>query len=417
MRLTMISVGSTGDVRPYVLLGKELQARGHYITIAAFDSFEKMVKQEGLNFIPLSGNVEKFMAEIMKPGVNGFTYLKHVQHALGGSINELLADMQKACEDAQGVIGTFFGTAMYSIAEKKQIPCIQTHYFPIDENKSMPISSAPGFNLGKAWNQGSYKVGHFLINSIEEKYLSPWRESQGMRQREKGTVIDNTVNGKPVPTLYALSPALVPRPVEWDEHIYMTGFWVEKKASEAYVPDEGLRAFLNQHPQSIYIGFGSMVSGDMGKTLEIVLEALEMADIPAVLSKGWGGEYLDLGQHPKVYIAEYVPHSWLFEQVKAVVHHGGIGTVAAGLLAGKPTLVIPFGGDQPFWGSRVYQMELGPKPIARNRLTAERLAKRLLELTQNSDYEINAREMQQKLLAEEGIKTAADIIEKKMMDK
>lgn len=416
MRLTMISIGSTGDVRPYILLGRELQARGHQITIAAFEPFEDLVRKAGMNFAPLSGSVEKFMGEVMKPGVNGFTFLKHVQQGLGESISELLIDMQKACEDAQGVIGTFFGTAMYSIAEKNRIPCIQTHYFPIDENRSMPISSAPGLNLGKAWNKSSYRIGHLLINSIEKKYLSTWRKSQGMRKRKITTTMDNTINGVPVPTLYALSPALIPRPQEWGNHIYMTGFWLEKECIDDFVPDEKMIAFLKKHSQAIYIGFGSMVSGDMGETLQIVLDALKIAKIPAVLSKGWGGEHLNLGEHPHVFIAEYVPHSWLFSQVSAVVHHGGIGTIAAGLLAGKPTLVVPFGGDQPFWGNRIVKMGLGPKPILRSKLTAEKLAKKLLALTENPEYAKNAKEMQKKLLKEEGIKTAADIIEVKMAE-
>ena len=143
MRYTMISIGSMGDVKPYLLLGKELMNRGHQVKIAAFSAFEEMVTQEGFAFFPLAGSVEEFMAEIMKPGVNGFTYLKHVKAALEPTLHELLQDMQNACADAQAVISTFFGTAVNSIAEKLQIPCIQTHYFPIDYNSSMPISSAP----------------------------------------------------------------------------------------------------------------------------------------------------------------------------------------------------------------------------------------------------------------------------------
>lgn len=407
----MISVGSMGDVRPYILLGKELKTRGHEITIAAFSTFEALVKEEGLNFKPLSGSVEKYMSEIMKPGVNGFTFLKHLQYGLSDSINEMLWDMQKACEGAQGIIGTFFGTAMYSIAEKNHVPCIQTHYFPIDENKSMPISSAPGLNAGEIWNKSSYKIGHYLINSVEHKYLATWRQSQGMRERKIGTSLDNTINGKPVPTLYALSPSLVPRPKEWGEHIHMTGFWVEKK-KPVYLADEELTAFLHRHPQAIYIGFGSMVSGDMGETLSIVLKTLVEAKIPAVLSKGWGGAEMDFGKYPNIHVAEYVPHSWLFNRVSAVVHHGGVGTIAAGLMAGKPTLVIPFGGDQPFWGNQIYKMELGPKPLPRSKMTVEKFAQSLEELTSQPRYRANAQKVQEHILKEDGLKTAADIIER-----
>ncbi len=412
MRLTMISIGSTGDVRPYIILGQELVRRGHQVRIAAFSPFEKMITEAGLEFHPLAGDVVKIMANIMKPGTNGLTYLQRVQEAIKDVAGPLLQNMQSACADAQAIITTFFGSSMYSIAEKNNVPCIQTQYYPMDYNDAVPISSAPGLKVGKAWNKMSYKVGYLLINSLEHKYLTGWRKEQGMRVRKVRPKPDYTVNGHQIPVLYAVSPLLMPRPLSWKEHIHMTGFWMETNTEE-YTPDPKLAEFLSAGEKPIYIGFGSMVSGDMGKTLSIVLEALEETGVRAILQKGWGGSDV-VTSSSRIHVADFIPHDWLFEQVAAVVHHGGAGTTAAGLKAGKPTLVIPFGGDQPFWGMRIRALGLGPKPIRREFLTAEKLAKALVDLTQTRSYYVAAKELGMRLREENGTKIAADIIEEEI---
>src|SRR5690606_19496179 len=103
-----------------------------------------------------------------------------------------------------------------------------------------------------------------------------------------------------------------------------------------------------------------------------------------VLAKGWGGlAAADLP--PDVAVVEDVPHDWLFPQVAAVVHHGGAGTTGAGLRAGRPTLICPFFGDQPFWGRRVAALGAGPRPIPQRRLTATRLAEAIRELVSSAE--------------------------------
>ncbi|MBQ8536864.1 MAG: glycosyltransferase family 1 protein [Clostridia bacterium] len=413
MRLTMIAIGSTGDVRPYVLLGKELNSRGHDVKITAFAPFREMVEKEGLRFHPISGDVTRMMASVMKPGVTGFTYLQHFESAMKDVAPLLLRDLQASCEDAEGIICTFFGSTAYSIAEKNHIPCIQTQFFPMDYNASAPIASAPGLRLGKTWNKTTYQVGYLLISTLEKRYLTGWRKEQGMRVRKIRPRPDYTINGHTIPVLYALSPLLFPRPVHWNEHIHMTGFWTNRQR-EAFEPSQELMEFLQKGSAPVYIGFGSMVSGDMGETLQMVLDAVDQAGIRAILAKGWGGADRQIKVPKQAYIADYIPHDWLFQHVSAVVHHGGAGTTAAGLMAGKPTLVIPFGGDQPFWGSRVRALGCGPKPIRRDSLTVEKLTKALIDLTSTPAYQVAAQELGARLSHEDGVVNAANIIEREI---
>ena len=412
MRYTMVAFGSTGDVRPYILLGQELQKRGHQVKIAAFANFTNIVKEEGLDFYPLTGDAVDFISHVMKPRVSGVSYLRELEQAVRQFIDPMLDDLMVACKDADVLVCTFFGATVYSIAEKYNIPCVQTQFFPMDCNGSVPISSAPGLRLGKAWNKASYKLGYLLINSLEKRYLSDWRSREGMRLRKIKTDPDYIINGHRIPVLYAISPLLLPRPLSWHEQIYMTGFWTDCREEE-YSPSPELEAFLADGTPPIYIGFGSMASGDMGETLDIVVDAIGISGVRAVICKGWGGADTQI-QHPDIFVTDYLPHGWIFDRVSAVVHHGGVGTMCAGLRAGKPTLIIPFGGDQPFWSLRVRAMRLGPRPIRRENLTVKALARRLRELTANPEYAQNARRMAKALCDEKGTQNAADIIEKEI---
>ena len=212
MRLTMICIGSTGDVKPYVLLGKELQARGHRVSICAFSDFEKMITDAGMRYFPLSGDAKEFMASIMKPGAKGALYLKQIRDSLHRIIGPFIEGMQTACEDAEAVVATYFGNIIQDIAGRRGVPFIQTHYYPMDSNTLTPISSAPGQRAGKVWYKASYKIAYMLISLLEQYYLTDWRKEQGMPPRKVETTPRNMLGGHRVPVLYAMSPLLMPRP-------------------------------------------------------------------------------------------------------------------------------------------------------------------------------------------------------------
>ncbi len=408
MRYHMICIGSTGDVRPYVLLGRELTKRGHDVGICAFEDFQEMIEGEGMRFIPLTGDVKKLMSNMMKPGTSGIGYLKQVKITLQEILEPFLADLQRASRDCDVLISTYLGMVIQSMAEVRRIPFIQTHYFPMDQNNMVPISSAPGQRAGKGWYLMSYQMAYLLISMLEKVYLKEWRQQHGMSPRRLLSEPDYRMNGHTIPVLYAISPLLMPRPRSWGENIHMTGFWLDDHQEE-YTPEPELAAFLKASPKPVYIGFGSMTSGDMGETLGIVLEAIEKSGVRAVIATGWGD--VEIPKRKNIFVVDYVPHSWLFQHVAAVVHHGGAGTTASGILAGKPSLIVPFGGDQPFWAMRVRMLGLGPKPIRREKLTATKLAKGLHNLVTVKTYRVAAREVGERLRSENGTAIAANIIE------
>ena len=410
MRITMLTIGSTGDVRPYILLGHELSSRGHDVTIATFSRFREMIENAGLCFFSLSGDAEAMMASIMSPSSNSISYLSRLEKSLKSVVPQLIQDMSDSCVSADAMICNFFGSVYYSIAEKYHIPCIQTQFFPMDPTREQPISVVRNQHLGAFLNESTYRLGYLLISSVEKRYLTSWRKKNGVSLRHIRSLPDYTAGSHPIPVIYAVSPLIMPRPADWNSHIQMSGFWFDE-SPVSWSPPAELEDFLGWDPVApIYIGFGSMTGRSMNKLMAIVLHALHASGTRAIVNLGWSGQQLK--SNHSVYFTNYVSHDWLFPRVRAVVHHGGAGTTAAGLRYGRPTLTIPFAGDQSFWGNRVHSLGCGPRPIARDKLTVQNLTKALLDIKNHYEsYASEAKKIMSGLAREHGVSTAADQIE------
>lgn len=171
---------------------------------------------------------------------------------------------------------------------------------------------------------------------------------------------------------------------------------------------------MNQGDKPIYIRFGSIVGKDFKKLYDIVMESLRITGKRAILSSGWGNlEGVDVPD--TVYQIKSVPHEWLFTKVAAVVHHGGAGTTAAGVRAGVPSVIVPFGGDQPFWERQLHKMNIGTKPILRKHLTVKRLSDAIIEVTTNQEMIAEAKLVGQKLRKENGTQNAVSVIEHELL--
>lgn len=216
------------------------------------------------------------------------------------------------------------------------------------------------------------------------------------------------LTGELAPKLYFFSPSLLPRPADWKSDTHVTGFWFLDQA-QRWTPPADLIRFLDAGPAPIYIGFGSMPSTRPERMGRLVLEAVNKAGVRAILARGGDGLRLET-QDPSVFVIEGAPHDWLFERVAAVVHHGGAGTTGAGLRAGRPTLICPFFGDQPFWGARVAVIGAGPEPIPQKKLSVDELAAALDRLTQDEHLRRRAAGLAVEIRAEDGIRTAVELI-------
>lgn len=200
------------------------------------------------------------------------------------------------------------------------------------------------------------------------------------------------------------SPALLPKPPDWPNCIDVCGFAFLASGADYKPPDE-LVAFLKEGPPPIYVGFGSIVVDRPRKLTEIVFTAIQKTGQRAIVSKGWGG--LGDGQEipENIFLLGACSHDWLFQYVSCVVHHGGAGTTAVGLKLGRPTVIVPFFGDQPFWGSIVARYGFGPAPIPYKELTVDKLADAIREALKPSARQ-KAREVSEKIGLELGLENA-----------
>lgn len=177
--------------------------------------------------------------------------------------------------------------------------------------------------------------------------------------------------------------------------------------ASSYTPEPDLVKFLESSPPPVYIGFGSIVVDDPNALTRTIFDAVHLAGVKALVSKGWGGLGGNEVVTPNgVYMLDDVPHDWLFEHVSAVVHHGGAGTTASGLKAGKPTVVVPFFGDQPFWGAVIARARAGVNLVRHENLTAEKLAE-AIEFCLQPDTQERAKELGQKIREEAGSEVGA----------
>jgi UDP:flavonoid glycosyltransferase YjiC (YdhE family) len=201
---------------------------------------------------------------------------------------------------------------------------------------------------------------------------------------------------------------LIPKPKDWSSNITVAGFFFLPPSSPYNAPPE-LLSFIKSGTPPIYVGFGSIVVDDPDALTAIIFEAIRLTGVRAIVSKGWsnlGGTESSIAIPPNVLMWGDCPHDWLFDHVSCVVHHGGAGTTAAGIAAGKPTVVVPFFGDQPFWGGMIYRAGAGPRPVPFKMLSAAALAA-AINAALEPEIQRKATELGDLVRQENGLETGA----------
>lgn len=420
MRITLICSGSRGDVQPYVALGLGLQAAGYDLTIATHEEFRGFVTERGLPFALIAGDPRQMLEseegrKLLESGSNGITFFRRLAKLAEPIAAEFLRDAVEVCRDADLLLcstSLFFGAE--ALAEKLRKPLVFGSLQPMAPSAEQPgmmqtplpwpfDGLAPLF--GYYWNAQwvSLQIFSFLfsapVNHARQTVLglpkrSPWMSHRVFRD---GPLF-----------LYGYSPHVVPQPRDWAASQRVCGYWFLDHLP-GWMPSPELLAFLDAGPPPVYIGFGSMNSRDPQATGKLAIEALERSGQRGVLLRGWGGLHAD-DVPDNVFLIDSVPHDWLFPRMAAVVHHGGAGTTSAGLRAGVPSLIIPFMGDQPFWGRRVQALGVGPAPLPRAKLTAGDLASAIRIAVSNDTMRSRAKALGEAIRAEDGVAKAVEAI-------
>lgn len=416
MQITMIATGSRGDVQPYVALGQGLQKAGNSVRFVTHENFSGLVNAYGLEFWAVEGDVQAVaQSDAMVRLVNQGNFLKLMRQmakeAEKGALH-LAQTGLAACQGTDLVLAGLGGLHTgFALSEKLGIPLVQAYYAPFTPTREFPSVLVPRL---PAWLKGSLnRVSHHLTRQVM------WQGFRSADQRARrevfglppapfaGPLYAKNLAGMPV--LYGFSPVVIPPPKDWGTDVHVTGYWF-LDVEDGWAPPTGLVEFLAAGPPPIFIGFGSMSNRDPGEMAALVSEALERSSQRAVVQAGWGG-LKDIASPDRVCSVDSVPHAWLFPRMAAVVHHGGAGTTSAGLRAGVPSIIVPFFGDQPFWGQRVHDLGVGPAPLPRQKLTAERLAKAIQQAVGDPQMRLRAERLGAAIRSENGTARAVEIIQ------
>jgi sterol 3beta-glucosyltransferase len=174
---------------------------------------------------------------------------------------------------------------------------------------------------------------------------------------------------------------------------------------------DDVERFLADGDAPLYIGFGSMPIAGPERIAEMLVAALRRAGCRAIVCGADLAPTAALRRSDAVLAVEELPHERLLGRVRAVVHHGGSGTVGAGLRAGRPTWVAPFVFDQFYWGDRVRRIGAGPAPIPFRHLGEDGLAERLRDLV-SGRYDATAARLGERIRAEDPTARAVEAIER-----
>ena len=289
-----------------------------------------------------------------------------------------------------------------AVAESLGVPFVRAHLQPLDAPSSRyPGGLAPRMAaLGSVGNRLSHVVTNAMLGPMLAPPTRASREELGLTGRAR----------PPHPSIiYGFSPRVVPVASDAQTRRVATGYWTSQEPGEQV--DPLLREFVERPGAVVSIGFGSMRTQEPATLRALVEQAVADAGVRAVLLTGWGALTADASTSDRVFIAESVPHEWLFSRVAATVHHGGAGTTGAALRAGVPTVVVPFGADQPFWASRAAALGVAPPPIPRRKLTAALLAEAIGSCLTSQQMQDRARALGEDLRAEDGVVTAVRELE------
>ncbi|MEU4160442.1 glycosyltransferase [Actinoplanes sp. NPDC026670] len=415
MKILVLTLGTRGDVQPFVALAVELRERGHDTVVAAPARFADLFADRGLAFAviddgPLRVLDTSAVGDVATGGLRAKVALMRQMPAM---FTRVLDDCWQVASTGPGagadvIVHNGQVIAGQHVAELLGIPAVLALPMPMyvpTRAFPWPGQEFPA-RLPAALNRVTY-TGMKAPTLMFARTVDSWRDRLGLPRRRGRHDPLLRPEGGPVPVLHAISPAVVPRPADWPPSAHVTGYWFTPP-SASVLPAELCEPDDDGEPL-VYVGFGSMAGPDPTAMTEVVVQALRTAGVRGVLAGGWGG--LREVPPPDAWLTGDVPHDLLFPRVSAIVHHGGAGTTAAAIRAGRPQVVCPFVGDQPFWGRRMRQLGVAPDPLDLRRLDVPRLAAAIRRAVGDPAMAASARRLGEQVRSEDGAAVAARILE------
>ncbi len=404
--ITILCSGSRGDFQPYIALAQELKKLDKKVQIVGGKSFEDFIKGYGIDFYALSADYQsididpKLLQEAQSsdsPLKMLLTFNKMKKYVIG-----LTEEMFLACKGSEMIIYHPGCSVGYFAGIKQGIPSILAAPFPMHKTKE--FASLIAYGKTKMPKALSYKLLQGMLwMAGKTGIIALFKKEYGKLPEDFGSPFEKI--DKTHPAIISCSNFVFSRPKDWNENIHQTGYWFVEESID-YNPSEELSNFLDSGEKPIYIGFGSVFDlKHKDETVSIITAALGKSGKRGIIC-GMGA----IDNLPEHLLAiNSIPHSWLFDRVSVVCHHGGAGTTAAGFKAGVPSIIIPFSNDQFAWAHRAYDLGVGSAPIYRKHLTADKLSS-AIEFALQDEVIKNAKVLGNNIATENGAKACAKLI-------
>lgn len=416
MKVSMITAGSMGDIRPFIVLGKRLQQMGHQCSIMSGERNAQFVIDEGLGFDRWDLDLPEAM-QVEQDLMDGESVRKAARK-MSGVVEKLMSlwveQGTAAASGSRLIIAANQAVPLaMSIGEKFDIPVVTAYFAPLTPSRTIPpfflkkIIRLPG-----VVNLAVWKLLRLVMWRFVAKSFSACRASLGLNDwRWSGPWADKRNDARKI--LYAFSPHLVPRPAEWpEESIKITGSW-EGAVTSTQTVSPALERFIAEGEAPIYIGFGSMVSSDPVGLTQKIITVLRNTGVRAVIMRGSGAlvaEMIAAATLPGVICVDHVSHAWLFPKVKTVFHHGGGGTVAAAARAGTPQVIMPFIYDQFYWAWQLENLGVSGGSLSLKRVDEADIETALIK-SFSAEVVERAKRLRQQVGQENGVENTIDTLQ------
>jgi sterol 3beta-glucosyltransferase len=413
VRVLIYAFGTQGDIQPYIALAQGLDGAGHQAAVCTSEGFRAQVEAHGVSYAYMNNDLLQLVQDAMpqmRGGRDALKMFSKMSAAMRSSLQDQWAAAQTETPDLIVYHPKTLGG--YHIAERLKIPGVLSLPLPFfTPTREFPIPFIGHWPLGGWANRASYQFQRFTAVVYGGMINDFRRHTLHLRPVSRLDSFLHQPDGRPVPILYPFSRHVRPVPADYPAHAHVTGYWFLDHPDD-WQPAAELVKFLEDGEPPVYVGFGSMGFGSgSDERHHAILTAVRRTGIRAIIATGWGVTRSNTDAAGDVLVIKGAPHDWLFPQTAAVVHHGGAGTTGAALRAGRPTLICPFVGDQPFWGHQVHQLGAGPEPLPQRRLNADRLTERLVRLRSTTSYQDAAASLAQLIRAEDGVGRAIEVLE------
>ena len=394
MKILLTSIGTRGDMEPFLAIAQLLEERGHQVICLFPEQFRNLAEDSGFEFASLGSEfIEMLNGPVgrtaMGGGKMGFQKLRaYVKLArLQQGINRaMIIKQEQVIEEEQPDRIVHNGKTMYPViwgAKNKGkrfliSPVPYMHY--VKNHSHIAFNS----NYGPFINKLTYDLANFgLLKTITGSLKSLSKTKQLSTSEIKNALFGETV-------IYTISPSLFKRPDYWSKNLHVLGYH-ERKKTLNWEPSEELNAFLGKHPKVNLVTFGSMVNAEPERKTQIILDILERNRIPSIINTAAGGLVEPVQYNRELFhFVDRIPYDWIFPKLYSVIHHGGSGTTHTGLKYACATMIIPHIIDQFVWNKIVNQKGLGPLGVNIGSISTKKLESKIVDLYSNPSFKKQA---------------------------